>query len=67
MSVASTRLRLRLRLQLKNLPSREILELEAKPKSEDPEEAAEDESAVEARREELAKVKKDIVILEPFY
>ena len=41
--------------------------MEAKPKSEDPEEAAEDEAAVEVRREELAKVEQDIVILEPFY
>jgi hypothetical protein len=44
--------------------ARDIVELEAKPKSEDPEEAAEDEAAVEAKREKLAKVKKDIGVLE---
>jgi hypothetical protein len=47
--------------------AREIVELEAKPKSEDPEEATEDETAVEAKREKLAKVKKDIGVLETFY
>jgi hypothetical protein len=47
--------------------AREIVELEVKPKSEDPEEAAEDEVAVEAKREKLAKVKKDIGVLETFY
>ena len=47
--------------------AREIVELEAKPKSEDPEEAAEDKTAVEAKREKLAKVKKDIGVLEAFY
>jgi hypothetical protein len=46
---------------------REIVELEAKPKSEDPEEAAEDEAALEAKREKLAQVKKDIGVLETFY
>jgi hypothetical protein len=50
-----------------DLLAREIVELEAKPKSEDPEEAAEDERAVEAKREKLAKVKKDIGVLEAFY
>jgi hypothetical protein len=40
---------------------------EPKPKSEDPEGAAEDEAAVEAKREKLAKVKKDIGVLEAFY
>lgn len=50
-----------------DLLAREIVELEAKPKSEDPEEAAEDEGAVEAKREKLAKVKKDISVLEAFY
>ena len=50
-----------------DLLAREIVELEAKPKSEDPEEAAEDEVAVEAKREKLAKVKKDIGVLEAFY
>ena len=47
--------------------AREIVELEAKPKSEDPEEAAEDKAAVEANREKLTKMKKDIVILETLY
>ena len=47
--------------------AREIVELEVKPKNEDPEEAAEDEAAVEAKRETLAKVKKDIGVLETFY
>jgi hypothetical protein len=47
--------------------AREIVELEAKTKSENPEEAAEDEVAVEAKREKLAKVKKDIGVLETFY
>ncbi len=47
--------------------ARGIVELEAKPKSEDPEEAAEDETAVEAKLEKLAKVKKDISVLETFY
>ncbi len=47
--------------------AREIVELEAKTRSEDPEEAAEDEAAVVAKREKLAKVKKDIGVLETFY
>jgi hypothetical protein len=47
--------------------AREIVELEAKPKSEDLEEAAEDKAAMEAKREKLAKVEKDIGILETFY
>lgn len=47
--------------------AREIVELEAKPKSEDPEEAAEDKTAMEAKREKLAEVKKDIGVLETFY
>jgi hypothetical protein len=50
-----------------DLLAREIVALEAKPRSEDPEEAAEDETAVEAKREKLAKVKKDIGVLETFY
>ncbi|KAI0254466.1 hypothetical protein BJV78DRAFT_1152216 [Lactifluus subvellereus] len=50
-----------------DLLTREIVELEAKPKSEDPEEAAGDKAAVEAKREKLAKVKKDIGVLEAFY
>jgi len=45
-----------------DLLAREIVELEAKPKSEDP-----DEAALEAKREKLAKVKKDISVLEAFY
>jgi hypothetical protein len=50
-----------------NLLAREIVELEAKPKSEDPQEAEEDEAAVKAKRERLAKVKEDIGVLEAFY
>jgi hypothetical protein len=50
-----------------DLLAREIVELEARPKSEDPDEAAEDEAAVEAKREKLAEVKKDIGVLEAFY
>ena len=42
--------------------TREIVELEAKPRSEDP-----DEAAVVDKREKLAKVKKDIGVLENFY
>ncbi|KAH9063587.1 hypothetical protein EDB87DRAFT_1777302 [Lactarius vividus] len=45
-----------------DLLTREIVELEAKPKSEDP-----DEAAMEAMREKLAKVKKDIGVLEASY
>ena len=48
--------------------AREIVGWEAKLKSEDPEEeAAEDEATVVAKREKLAKVKKDIGVLETFY
>ena len=50
-----------------DLLAREIVELEAKPKCEDPEEVAEDEAALEAKREKLVKVKKDIRLLETFY
>ncbi|EIW74718.1 hypothetical protein CONPUDRAFT_170052 [Coniophora puteana RWD-64-598 SS2] len=50
-----------------DLLAREIAELEAKPKSDDPDEAAEDETAVGAKREKLAKVKKDIGVFEAFY
>ena len=50
-----------------DLLAREIVGLEAKPKSEDPEEAAEDEAAVKAKRGKLAKVKEDIDVLEAFY
>lgn len=46
---------------------REIAEMEVKQKSEDLEVVAEDEVAIEVRREKLAKVKKDIRILEDFY
>ena len=47
--------------------AREIVALEVKPKCEDPEETAEDEATVEVKREKLAKVKKDIGVLEAFY
>ncbi|KAK7453937.1 hypothetical protein VKT23_011449 [Stygiomarasmius scandens] len=50
-----------------DLLTREIVGLEAKPKSEDPDEAAEDKAAVEAKRIKLAKVKEDIGIFENFY
>jgi hypothetical protein len=58
-----------------DLLAREIVELEAELKNEDreeveeveEEETAEDEAAVEAKREKLAKVKKDIGLLEAFY
>jgi hypothetical protein len=50
-----------------DLLAREIVAFEAKPRSEDPEEAAEDERAVEARRGKLTKVKEDIGVLETFY
>lgn len=46
---------------------RGIVESEAKLKSKDPEEAAENEAAMEAKREELAKVKNDIGVFEAFY
>ena len=50
-----------------DLLTREIVEWEAKPKSKDPEEAAEYKAIIEAKREKLAKVKKDISTLEAFY
>lgn len=50
-----------------DLLTREIVVLETKPKSDDPEEVEEDKAAVEAKREKLAKVKKDIGVLETFY
>lgn len=50
-----------------NLLAREIVELEAKPRSKDLKEAVEKKAAVEAKREKLAKVKKDISDLEAFY
>ncbi|THH16431.1 hypothetical protein EW146_g4215 [Bondarzewia mesenterica] len=50
-----------------DLFAQEIIELEVKPKSEDPEEAAENEVAIKAKQEKLAKVKKDISVLEAFY
>jgi hypothetical protein len=46
---------------------REIIELEAKPKSEDPEQVAEDKVGVKVRREKLTKVKKDIGVPETLY
>jgi len=39
----------------------------SKPRSDKPEEAAEDEATVEAKRDTLVKVKKDIGVLENFY
>ena len=50
-----------------DLLAREIIALEAKPRSEDPEEAAEDEAAVKAKRKKLDKVMEDIGVLEDFY
>ncbi|ETW75104.1 hypothetical protein HETIRDRAFT_481777 [Heterobasidion irregulare TC 32-1] len=50
-----------------DLLAREAVELEAKPKSEDPEEEAEDEAAGKAKRDELVKLKKNIDVLEAFY
>ena len=50
-----------------DLLAREIIGSEAKPQSEHPEEAEEDEAAVEAKREKLAKVKKDIIVREAVY
>ena len=50
-----------------DLLAREIVELEAKPKSEDPEEEAEDEAAGKAKRDKLVKLKKNIGVLEAFY
>jgi len=50
-----------------DLLAREIVALEAKPESKDPEEAAEDKSAAKIKREKLAKVQKDIGLLEAFY
>ena len=47
--------------------AREIVRLEANPRSEDPEEAGEDKAAMVAKREKLDKVKKDIGVLESFY
>jgi hypothetical protein len=47
--------------------AREIVELEAKLKSKDLEEAAEDKMAVEDKQEKLAKLKKNIGILKAFY
>ena len=50
-----------------NDTSQRISDLEVKPKSEDPEEAAGDGAALKARRENLAKMKEDISILEAFH
>jgi hypothetical protein len=47
--------------------SKEIKELEEKPMSQDPEEAAEDKTAVIAKRQKLTEVKKDIEGLQTFY
>ena len=41
--------------------------LEAKPRSEDPDEAAEDKVTMKAKQTKLAKVKEDIGILENFF
>ncbi|KDR72788.1 hypothetical protein GALMADRAFT_228479 [Galerina marginata CBS 339.88] len=45
----------------------EIARLEAKPKSDDPEQTEEDEEALEANRNELKKVNKDNVKLQAFF
>ena len=50
-----------------DLLAREIVELEAKPTSEDQEEAEEDKAAVKVKRDRLARVKEDIGVLEAFY
>ncbi|KZV67002.1 hypothetical protein PENSPDRAFT_636316 [Peniophora sp. CONT] len=50
-----------------DLLTREITELEEKPKSEDLEDAKEDEVAVVAKREKLAQAKKDIEVLKNFF
>ncbi|KAG6900346.1 hypothetical protein C0995_003870 [Termitomyces sp. Mi166 len=50
-----------------NILVREIVWLEAKPKSEDEEAAVEDKVALEVQRDKLAKVKKDIGVFETFY
>lgn len=50
-----------------DLLAREIVELEVKLKSEDPEEVAEDKATMGAKWEKLAKVKKDIGTLKAFY
>ncbi|KAI6147674.1 hypothetical protein BKA82DRAFT_1003578 [Pisolithus tinctorius] len=50
-----------------DLLAREIVQLEAKPESDDQELVAEDKAEVEAKRNKLAKLKKDIGVLEAFY
>ncbi|KAI6147676.1 hypothetical protein BKA82DRAFT_29275 [Pisolithus tinctorius] len=50
-----------------NLLAREIVQLEAKPESDDQEVVAEDKAEVEAKRNKLADLKKDIHVLEAFY
>ncbi|KAH9081743.1 hypothetical protein EDB83DRAFT_2334483 [Lactarius deliciosus] len=50
-----------------DLLAREIGELEAKPESEVPEQAVEDKAEVEANRNKLAQLKKDIRELEAFH
>ena len=47
--------------------ARGVVRLEAKPKSEDSEEVRGDETAIVAKREKLAKVKKDIGVFQSFY
>ena len=46
---------------------REIVELEAKEKSKDPDEAADDTEALRVKREKLAKEERDTDVLEKFY
>lgn len=50
-----------------HISRREIARLEAKPRSQDPEEMAEDEVTLEMHRVTIGKLKKDIVALENFY
>ncbi|KAK7689090.1 hypothetical protein QCA50_007781 [Cerrena zonata] len=50
-----------------NLLATTIVELQAMPKSEDPEQVEENEVAIKSRRENLIKVQKDMKILEAFY
>ncbi|KAI6143286.1 hypothetical protein BKA82DRAFT_156792 [Pisolithus tinctorius] len=50
-----------------DLLATEIVQLEATPESDDQELVAEDEAEVEAKRNKLAKLKKDIGVLEAFY
>ncbi|KIN98805.1 hypothetical protein M404DRAFT_30957 [Pisolithus tinctorius Marx 270] len=50
-----------------DLLAREIVQLEAKPESDDQEVVAEDKAEVEAKRNKLPNLKKDICVLEAFY